>query len=166
MIRPPSARANPTQEPTGIVDRLLHLGEYVVYLLIGLILLAGSIAILGATVWNLVVDMAEGAEAAVIGSLSPLLVAFILVELLAAVLVTVRQRQLLAEPFLLVGVIVAIKEIVLSALQARDAAGTEDFEDLIALILALSFLLFVLAISSYLLRRKEREPPEAEPEVR
>jgi uncharacterized membrane protein (DUF373 family) len=94
--------------------------------------------------------------------LDTLLLVFVLVELLSAVRVTLTERQLLAEPFLLVGVIATIKEIVVTSTEAKDTAGTRAFDDLAIEIGVLSGLLLVLAVALFLLRRKEREPEEAD----
>jgi len=51
---------------------------------------------------------------------------FIIVELLSAVRVTVLKRELVAEPFLLVGIIASIKEIVVLSVKAADAIGSRS----------------------------------------
>ena len=55
--------------------------------------------------------------------LDALLITFILVELLSAVRATLEERQLVAEPFILVGIIATIKELVVLA-----AFGAEELE--------------------------------------
>jgi uncharacterized membrane protein (DUF373 family) len=82
---------------------------------------------------------------------------FILIELLGAVRSTVRERRLVAEPFLLVGVIASIKEIVvLSAFTPEDA----DIEDTVLQVGVLGGVVLGLSLALLLLRRKEREPTE------
>ena len=49
-----------------------------------------------------------------------LLLVFIVVELLYAVRTTLAERELVAEPFLLVGIIASIKEIVVLSVKAPD----------------------------------------------
>jgi uncharacterized membrane protein (DUF373 family) len=92
--------------------------------------------------------------------LDTLLLVFVLIELLSAVRVTLTEHKLLAEPFLLVGVIATIKELVVTANEARDKTG-EAFDEAAIEIGVLSGLLLVLAVALFLLRRKEREPEEA-----
>jgi hypothetical protein len=58
-----------------------------------------------------------------------LLLVFIVVELLYAVRTTLAERELLAEPFLLVGIIASIKEIVVLSVKAPDYVGTDKIED-------------------------------------
>ena len=60
----------------------------------------------------------------VVEVLDTLLLVFVFVELLGAVRVTIREQKLVAEPFLLVGIIASIKEIVVCRSAAeRSAAG-------------------------------------------
>ena len=95
-------------------------------------------------------------------SSTPLLLVFIVVELLSAVRTTLAERQLLAEPFLIVGIIASIKEIVVLSVKAPDYVGTDKLEDTIWLIGVLTFTIVALALSTLLMRRKEREPSEGD----
>jgi len=72
------------------------------------------------------------------------------------------RRELLAEPFLLVGIIASIKEIVVLSVKAPDYVGTDKLEDTIWLIGVLTLTIVALAISTLLMRRKEREPSEGD----
>jgi uncharacterized membrane protein (DUF373 family) len=95
--------------------------------------------------------------------LDTLLLVFIFVELLYAVRLTLRERQVLVEPFLLVGVLASIKEIVVLSVEAAEQV-TEDpdaFERSLLEIGVLAVLVLGLAVSAMLLRRKEREPEES-----
>ena len=91
-----------------------------------------------------------------------LLLVFIVVELLYAVRTTLAERELLAEPFLLVGIIASIKEIVVLSVKAPDYVGTDKLEDTIWLIGVLTLTIVALAVSTLLMRRKEREPSEGD----
>jgi uncharacterized membrane protein (DUF373 family) len=143
-----------------MVDRGLRLAEDVVYVLACLILFAGAVVLL----FKAAYDLANGTEGDVTRTarsvLDTLLLVFVFVELLAAVRVTMTERALVAEPFLLVGIIASIKEIVVTSINLKEQAGTPEFDDLVTKVMALTALLLVLAISSYLMRRKEREPAE------
>ena len=92
-----------------------------------------------------------------------LLLVFIVVELLFAVRTTVEKRELLAEPFLLVGIIASIKEIVVLSVEAAKEVGNgAEFDDRIIEIAVLGVLVLLLGLTSFLLRRKEREPDEGD----
>src|SRR4029450_9835167 len=77
---------------------------------------------------------------------------------------TVEKRELVAEPFLLVGIIASIKEIVVLSVEAAGVLGEGDeFLDRGIGIGLLGVLVVLLGLTSYLLRRKEREPDEGDP---
>ena len=94
--------------------------------------------------------------------LDVLLLVFIVVELLFALRITVERRQLVAEPFLLVGIIASIKEIVVAALDAKAVRGTDQaaFDDAMLEIGVLAAVVVLLSLATFLVRRKEREPSE------
>ena len=89
---------------------------------------------------------------------------FIVLELLAGVRATMVERKLVAEPFLVVGIIASIKEIVVIALNAKKDAGLDEaaFDDSMTQIGVLGLLVLTLAAAGYLVRRKEREPAEGD----
>jgi uncharacterized membrane protein (DUF373 family) len=134
-------------------------GERLVYLAVGLLLLVCAAAAVGAIAYQLVDRLGGGTIETVSVALDGLLLVFILVELLGAVRATVNERSLVAEPFLVVGIIASIKEIVVAALELADADGRE-FEEGTWKIGVLGGVVLVLAVSSYLVRLKEREPTE------
>jgi uncharacterized membrane protein (DUF373 family) len=142
-----------------LVDRGMEWAEGLLYVVVGITLVASAIVALVAIVYDLVRDLDEGALDAVAAALDGLLLVFILVELLGAVRTTVAERQLLAEPFLIVGMIASIKAIVVTSLETRDLHG-EAFDDAMLEVGILGGVVLLLAVSSYLVRRKEREPAE------
>ena len=143
-------------------DRVLSWAEDGVYAIVALILLAGAAALIGNAVHTFVTHAGDGLVLASTELLSVLLLVFVFVELLAAVRLTLRERQLLAEPFLLVGIIASIKEIVVVAGAERPAdAGFEEFRNGMVEIGVLSGVVLVLAVAALLLRRRQREPVQS-----
>ena len=143
-------------------DPLLEVAENALYALAGVVLVAGAAAVLVEVAYGLVTTVADGTIDAVTTALDGLLLIFILLELLAAVRATMVQQQLVAEPFLIVGIIASIKEIVVTALKAQDLIGAEDgaFDDAMIKIGVLGVVVVLLSVSVLLVRRKEREPEE------
>ena len=143
--------------------RLLEIAENVVYGGIAAFLVAPALvclALAGKSALGLLTDFSEQP---VLDLLDILLLVFIVVELLFAVRTTVEKRELLAEPFLLVGIIASIKEIVvLSVESAKEVGNGAEFTDRIIEIGVLGVLVLLLGLTSFLLRRKEREPDEGE----
>ena len=144
------------------LDRSFDVAENVVYSLVAILLVAGAGVLLVQAAYELVAHTGDGALEAVKTALESLLLVFILVELLAAIRATIRERKLVAEPFLLVGMIASIKEIVITAVDARESFGKDDgtFADSMIAIGVLAGVLLVLAVATLLVRRKEREPAE------
>ena len=149
-------------------DRALHLAEDVIYIGIAVLLFLGGMALLVHAAWSLR-EVGDDTEHVVLQILDELLLVFIVVELLFAVRTTLEKREIVAEPFLVVGIIASIKEIIVLSVEAADQIGGKQgrpgaFRDSITEIGTLGVLVILLALSSYLLRRKEREPQEGNDE--
>ena len=146
------------------IDRVLGTAENLVYAAAGALLVISAIIVLGVVAYHLATDLTKGAETAVTKALDGLLLVFIVLELLAGVRATMVERKLVAEPFLVVGIIASIKEIIVIALGAETDAGVDDaaFQASMAEIGVLGLLVLLLAAAGYLVRRKEREPTEGD----
>ncbi len=141
------------------VDRVTAGAELVVYVGVAVVLVGAALAVLISTAYGLVEQSDDGTRRAVTAALDGLLLVFILVELLGAVRATIAERRLVAEPFLLVGIIASIKAIVVASLDAATAEGAA-FDDQITEVGVLAAVILLLAASGWLVRRKEREPTE------
>lgn len=142
-------------------DRLLGFAENVVYAAAGALLVGASVAVLVAEGFHYVTDLTVGVKTATTTLLDGLLLVFILLELLAGVRATMIEKRLVAEPFLVVGIIASIKEIIVTALEAQGGEqGQRAFENAMIEVGVLGGLVVLLAIASFLVRRKEREPNE------
>ena len=142
-------------------DTLMLYGELAVYVVIAIVLVAGAAVVLVQTIASFIDHIDEGVVAAATELLSTLLLVFVFVELVGAVRMIIRERRLLAEPFLLVGIIASIKEIVVVA--GAETTPTDDFEQFRNAMIEIGVLagvILVLAVSALLLRLREREPAE------
>ena len=146
------------------IDRALGTAENLVYAAAGALLAVAAVIVLGTVAYHLATDLRDGAEEAVTKALDGLLLVFIVLELLAGVRATIIERKLVAEPFLVVGIIASIKEIVVIALGAKKEAGLDDtaFQASMTQIGVLGILVLVLSAANFLVRRKEREPQEGD----
>jgi uncharacterized membrane protein (DUF373 family) len=138
-------------------ERGLHIAEDIIYALVAVVLAGGAGVVLIEAIYEFVTSVSDGVTKAIEKALTSLLIVFILVELLSAVRSAIKERMLVAEPFLLVGILAAIKELVVVA--------TFKFEELKPVdaaikIGALGAVVIGLAIATLMLRRKEREPHE------
>jgi uncharacterized membrane protein (DUF373 family) len=97
--------------------------------------------------------------------LDRVLLAFIFVELIDTVRVTVRERGIfIAEPFLLVGLIAVVRRILLLTAEI-ERASAEEFQNMLLELGVMTGLVIVLTGALYFTRRmrlseKERESPE------
>ncbi|MDQ4069472.1 MAG: phosphate-starvation-inducible PsiE family protein [Actinomycetota bacterium] len=148
-------------------DRVLVSAENVVYALLGVLLAGGAVLVLASVAYHLVADVADGVVKGVASALDGMLLVFILLELLAGVRATMKERKLVAEPFLVVGIIASIKEIVVLTLESKEIYRTDDaaFENAMTEVGLLGGVILLLALATFLVRRKEREPEEDEEEA-
>jgi uncharacterized membrane protein (DUF373 family) len=148
-----------------IADTVIMYAEMAIYAVVCVVLVMGAVALLIEAVKSFFTDMDDGVLWAATQMLSVLLLVFVFVELLGAVRSTVRERRLVAEPFLLVGIIAAIKEIVLIGGTER-VIVTDDqlFNRAMIEIAILAGVVLLLAISTLLLRNSAARRREVEVE--
>lgn len=136
----------------------LHIAEDIIYALTALLLTGGALIILGVAVYHFVKDVSKGVEHAIEGTLNSLLIVFILVELLSAVRQAIDEHTLVAEPFLMVGILAAIKEMVVVSTFRIE---TQKTSDVVLKIGVLAAVVIGLAVATFVLRRRQREPKES-----
>ncbi len=149
-------------------ERTLRLTEDAIYVAVAALLVAGAGVLLVDAAMELG-GITDKPDQAVLKLLDRLLLVFILVELIFAVRTTLARREIVAEPFLIVGIIVSIKEIILLSVEVANVlegspttSGTRDPSEFAWQIGLLGVLVILLSVSVLLLRRKEREPAEGQ----
>ena len=147
------------EEPllTRATNNALRLAEDIIYALVALTLVGCALVVLGDTVYGLVAESEDGLKKAMKAALDSLLIVFILVELLSGVRTTLSERKLVAEPFLLVGIIASIKEVVVVAAFAEPG---ENVGESMLEVGVLGGVVVGLSLAAFVLRAKEREPEE------
>lgn len=98
----------------------------------------------------------EGPLDTALAVLDRVLLISILVELSNTIAVLVREREIVAEPFLLIGVIAVVRRILIVTAEAEQAIGTEAFLYLVLELGVLTLLVISLAGALYFTRRIER----------
>ena len=143
-------------------NRALVLVEDIIYVSIATLLALGAIVLVVRAAVELFSGAADPRQDALLDTLDAILLVFIFVELLYAVRITLKERQIVAEPFLIAGILVCIKEIIVLAVKAANeyiGKGPEFARAMVEIGL-LGGLVLVLAASGVLLRKKEKEPEE------
>lgn len=142
-------------------DRVVSFAEDAVYWAIAVVLVAGSIALIVAQINVLLRLRTTPASTIMLEVLDGLLLTFIFVELLYAVRTSLRSHEIVAEPFLIVGILACIKEIVVQSVEAAKLLDTgPEFSRAIVQVGVLGGLVLMLSISIFVLRVHRRGPED------
>lgn len=145
-------------------DRVLSVVEDAVYWGIAVILVAGAVALLVAQVKTMFSLLDKPISNVMLELLDGVLLIFIFVELLYAVRTSLRSHEIAVEPFLIVGILACIKEIVVQSVEAAKLVGQgPEFARTIVQTGVLGALVLVLAVAAWVLRQRSvTAPPEDE----
>jgi uncharacterized membrane protein (DUF373 family) len=146
--------------------RILDAVEHTIYYFVALALIV-PVGMLFVSAAISVLQAAEvGILQTVLAVLDRVLLVFILVELLDTIRIISRERGIIiAEPFLLVGLIAVVRRILLVTAQIEQAAGTEEFQSLLAELGVMAGLVVVLTAALFFIRRTRRSEQEPEREL-
>jgi len=99
----------------------------------------------------------------VLAILDPVLLVFILVELLDTIRIIRREHGIIiGEPFLLVGLIAVMRRILLVTAQIEQAKGTGEFARLLVELEVMASLVVVLTIALFFVQRTRHSEREKE----
>ena len=145
-----------------VADRVLGMLEDAVYWAIAVVLVVGSVALLIAQFNTMLRLRNTPATTVMIEILDGLLLIFIFVELLYAVRSSLRSHEIVAEPFLIVGILAGIKEIVVLSVEAATLLDKgPDFSRAVVEIGVLGGVVLVLALAAFVLRERRRDTADA-----
>ena len=144
-----------------IGSALLSITEDVIYVGVAILLTVSAVALLVSAANGLSGLTDTPATEVVLVVLDRLLLVFIVVELLFAVRIILTKREVVAEPFLVVGIIASIKEIIVLSVEAAEYVGEDrKFENALWEVGVLGVLVLILSVAAIMLRAKERQPEE------
>ena len=143
-------------------DRVLLFFEDAVYWAISVVLVVGSGALL-VSQFNTLLRLRDApAKVVMLEVLDGLLLIFIFVELLYAVRSCLRSHEIVAEPFLIVGILAGIKEIVVLSVEAATLLEKGPaFSRAVVEIGVLAGVVLALALSAFVLRERRRDTEDA-----
>ena len=158
----PPQRRERTPDRVLFGNKVLVVVEDVIYVGIAVLLTIASAVVLVQSTFVLYRSARDNDPNALVDMLDSLLLVFIFVELLFAVRSTLKERQIVAEPFLLAGILASIKEIIVLSVTAADEYIDQgpEFARAMVEIGLLAGTVVLLALTAVLLRKKEREPEE------
>ena len=145
-----------------VVSGVLDTFERIAYVAIALALSVPIVML----VFSAALSMLEVSEVGVLETsltvLDRVLLAFIFVELIDTVRVTVRERGIfIAEPFLLVGLIAVVRRILLLTAEIKQA-NAEEFQNMLIELGVMTGLVIVLTVALYFTRRMRVSEKELE----
>ena len=143
----------PGREPR--LARFVDLAEQVVYYVAGIFLLVTVGMVFFSAVMSLLTVAEVGPLAAALEVLDRVLLIFIFAELLGTVSTIVREREIVAGPFLLIGVIAVVRRILAVTASIEQSLGTPEFDSLLLELGVLTVLVVSLSIAYYFTRRTE-----------
>jgi phosphate starvation-inducible membrane PsiE len=147
-------------------DRILSLVEDAVYWAVAALLAVASLALIVAQVNTLLSLRDTAASTVMLELLDGLLLIFIFVELLYAVRTSLRSHEIVVEPFLIVGILACIKEIVVQSVEAAKLLGNgPEFARAIVQTGVLGGLVLVLAVAAFVLRERRHDIGGADEQV-
>ena len=139
--------------------------EDVFYVAIATALALVGVFLFGYVVYDFVSKVGEGdVTKNILTLLDGLLLVFIVTELIHTVRAVIDERVLVAEPFLIVGIVAAIRRLVVVSAEAKDLLGKPEFGDAMTEIAILTGGVLVLAGAIFLLRHTTRSEPASEHE--
>ncbi len=134
--------------------------EDILYIAVSVVLAAAGLILFGNGLYTFATNLGEGElSSQVLGLLDAMLLVFIVTELIHTISAVIRERVLLTEPFLIVGIVAAIRRLVLISAEAKDLLGKPDFADAMLEIGLLTAAILLLSLSIFLLRHTTRSEP-------
>ena len=142
---------------------VLDAAERIIYYVVALALIIPVIMLFVSAAASMLRVFEVGVLQTVLVVLDRALLVFIFVELLDTIRITVRERgSIVAEPFLLVGLIAVVRRILLVTAQIEQVEDTEAFQNLLTELGVMAGLVIVLTTALYFTRRMRRLEQESE----
>lgn len=93
--------------------------------------------------------------------LDNLLLVFIFTELIHTIRTVINEKVLIAEPFLIVGIVAGIRRLIVLSASIKDLIGTPEFSDAMLELGILSVGILLLTLAVFLLRHTTHSEPRS-----
>lgn len=141
---------NGSHQIAGALQRV----ERYIYLGAGVLLALAAVGLLVAAIIEMIdIAMEQNAMRATVHLLDRVLLALMLAEVMYTITKISRRRQITVEPFLIIGVIAAVRRILVITAEASDNVNLSDphFQAVLAELALLALIILVMAFSLRLL---------------
>lgn len=130
------------------------------YVAVALALALAGLVLFGYAVYDFAVEVTEKElPALILDLLDTLLLVFIITEIIHTIRVVIDEKILISEPFLVVGIVAAIRRLVVVSAEAKDLFGKPDFGDAMLEIGVLTGTVLALGATIFMLRHTEHSEP-------
>jgi uncharacterized membrane protein (DUF373 family) len=144
----------------GVAAGVFRYVEEVFYIAVALVLALAGIALFGSAIYSFIDGLGTmDLTANVLALLDGMLLVFIVTELIHTVSAVIRERVLLTEPFLIVGIVAAIRRLIVISAEAKGMLGTPRFADTMLEMGVLMGAVIALALAIFLLRQTTHSEP-------
>jgi hypothetical protein len=142
-----------TSDAFGFVEDALYVA------VAGALTLAGVI-LFGYAIYTFVKDFSVSVlDSVTLDLLDNLLLVFIITEVIHTIRAVIDEKLLLAEPFLIVGIVAAIRRLLVISAEAKDLLGRPVFTDAMLEVAVLTATALLLTLAVFFLRRTSRSEP-------
>jgi uncharacterized membrane protein (DUF373 family) len=133
------------------------------YVAVALALAIAGVMLFGYVLYDFATRLVDGGDLTklILEFLDGLLLVFIITELIHTVRAVIDEKVLVAEPFLIVGIVAAIRRLIVISAEAKDLLGTPEFSDAMFEIGLLTGTVLLLAAAIFLLRNTVRSEPSS-----
>ena len=148
----------PRRDLTGVVAHYLSRAESIVLALIAVVLVVLAVMILGSSVITLINSFIAGAiRDQAIDILDSVLLVMMMMEIVFTVTVSLQGHTLVAEPFLVIGAIAAIRRMLVITAESTkfEATNPDAFRSLLTELGLLGLIVVAMSVSVYVLRRSQ-----------
>jgi uncharacterized membrane protein (DUF373 family) len=147
-----------------LVAMLLGWGELFLDAAVAFALAGGGAILLFAVVYDFVRHLGgEPVVALALRLLSGLLLVFIFTELISTLRTIIARKRVEVEPFLIVGIVAAIRRLIVIGAEAENLIGTDEFQDVMLEIGVLAGTVLVLGVTILIIRMVVRRGGEPAP---
>ncbi|MEP7288101.1 MAG: phosphate-starvation-inducible PsiE family protein [Chloroflexota bacterium] len=153
-----------TQKPHSLIVHYLNLAERLVLSLIAIVLVILALLLLGNSIVAMVQALMDGKiGTGAIDILDGVLLVMMTMEIVYTVTLSLESHKLVAEPFLIIGIIAAIRRtLVITAESTKLEANPDAFRSTLLELGLLAFIVGVMAIAIYVIRHSPQAEAEAE----